>query len=197
MLAGADGMRSDRGMRERRGWFKVPGVQDGDRTLEEQITGLDEIAATCAKRSVLDIGCAEGLIAKWLHERGARHIDCIGMVEGQLEVGRKLCTGRPIRFHRADVRKAEQLAPLKLRRTYDAVLLLSIVHKMQRPDELLAWAAKRARMLVAIRLPGAVYKDRGEGENDIVQQMAALGWTLNATYPTSRDEWLGVFNPCI
>jgi SAM-dependent methyltransferase len=195
MLAGVEPVRSDRGLRERRGWFHVPGVQAGDRTLEEQVQGLDAVAHACAGRAVLDIGCAEGLIARWLCGHGAKSVDCIGIIQDELDAGAAFCAGFPVRFFRADLRRGEMLRGLKLRRAYDVVLLLSIVHKMRDPDALLGWAAKKARRAVAIRLPGREYNDRAHisQRHDIVAQMNAVGWSLHATYPTCREEWLGTF----
>ena len=191
MLAGSERAESSSGMKEHRGWFKVPGVQWGDRTLEEQVMGLDAVKG----RSVLDIGCAEGLISRWLCGRGAKHADCVGRIVDELEAGRRLCAGYPIHFHCADLRKMEQVRGLRLRRQYDVVLLLSIVHKMLDPLPLLEWAAGKARHTIAVRVPARTYTDRGNPpqSHDIEAQLAPFGWTVEANPETCRGEWLGIF----
>ena len=44
------------------GWFTTA-KRPGDRTLEQQLVGLDKVLAEVAGKTVLDAGCAEGLIS--------------------------------------------------------------------------------------------------------------------------------------
>ena len=46
----------------KQGWFSTKG-RLGDRTLKQQLMGLDPLFAECKGKTVLDVGCAEGLIS--------------------------------------------------------------------------------------------------------------------------------------
>lgn len=41
------------------GWFHTPG-RLGDRSLDQQLMGLDSLFERCFDKTVLDVGCAEG-----------------------------------------------------------------------------------------------------------------------------------------
>ena len=51
-------------------WFAQPGAP-GDRTFEQQMTGLGWLKDICQGRTILDFGCAEGLIGIEMLKHGA------------------------------------------------------------------------------------------------------------------------------
>ena len=118
----------------KKGWFKIAGVQDGDRTLEMQLTGLELLLENVAGKTVLDLGCAEGLISKHVIDRGAAQVDGLSIVESEIDMARKLTVGLPAQFHVVDLRawnKWLEANPRRLRPRYDVVLMLSVIHKMK------------------------------------------------------------------
>lgn len=133
----------------RRGWFIIPGVQHGDRTLQDQRLGLDKALAGCAGRDVLDLGCAEGLIALEFARAGAKSVLAIDSLAEHLEVAREVCRDYPcIAFEQADLN-----TPPPLPRRYDIVLALSVAHKMLEPKDFLLYAARASEALIVVRVP--------------------------------------------
>jgi 2-polyprenyl-3-methyl-5-hydroxy-6-metoxy-1,4-benzoquinol methylase len=58
-----------------KGWLSVPGIREhADRTLAEQMLGLDKAVAECKGKRVLDLGCAEGLIGLEFAKAGAVNV---------------------------------------------------------------------------------------------------------------------------
>lgn len=142
-----------------KGWFRITGVQNGDRTLESQLLGLETIADRFAGKTVLDFGCAEGLIGRHcIDQWGAAWVDGVTVVQYEIDCGRRMCAGRPQRFILGDLGSDEGRARLEpqIAQKYDIVLMLSILHKAKQPMRLLEWATRYARELVVIRLPAPV-----------------------------------------
>ena len=141
----------------RRGWFKLPGRQDGDRAVEDQLKGLRQAlfevrqaAIAGYPLSVLDLGCAEGAIALEFAKAGAKRVVGVDVVPGHVAVARDLCAGYPCEFHCADLNGATALLDAV---TYDVVLMLAIIHKLRRPSESLSWYSDFARDLLVFRMP--------------------------------------------
>jgi SAM-dependent methyltransferase len=137
----------------RSGWFKVDGLQDGDRTLADQLTGLEALAVR-GKR-VIDLGCAEGLISRWCVDQGAASVYGVEVVPEHVETARKLAGDiRPdrLRFFCGDLNKPETCA---LARPVDVVLALAILHKLREPENLLRQIVAIGPELVVVRTPGA------------------------------------------
>lgn len=177
----------------RRGWFKIGGVQDGDRTLELQLVGLEPALKAAAGKSVLDLGCAEGLISREFARRGAVPVLGVEIVAEHLEAARELCAGLPIEFQVADIGK------MKLPEDaggWDIVLMLAVLHKTREPERVLKMFAAATRELLVIRLPGGA-KDgryslperRGNSLVDVARVMAAAGFVLERTErgPETRE----------
>lgn len=139
------------------GWFEITGVQTGERTLSEQVVGLDLLLAEVPGARVLDVGCAEGLIGKWLLDHGAASVHGLEGHAPYIETGRTLF-GNAIRFDQADLNDVETWAKM-LADTYDIVLALNILQKLTDPARALRELAARADNLLALSLPNDIVCD--------------------------------------
>ncbi len=128
------------------GWFHTRD-RLGDRSIEQQMMGLDLLVESCKGKSVLDIGCAEGLISIKLAQTGAIAVHGIEIIKDHVEVGNVLRKKLPVTFEVAD---ANTWTP---RRDYDIVIALALLHKLQNPTAACARFAARAREMVVLRLP--------------------------------------------
>lgn len=178
-----------------KGWFEIDGRQRGDRTLAEQMLGLEPLLGEVAGRSVLDLGCAEGLIALELLKAGATRAHGAEAVPSRVAAACDLCAGRPAVFFVAELETFAASPPDWLLPAYDVVLLLSIAHKFQDPEAFIRAAARRAAELVPIRLPAPVVVDPRSGHRPVAvpEVMASEGFTLWHEAPGPRREWVGLF----
>jgi SAM-dependent methyltransferase len=182
-------------MGKRKGWFRIEGVQDGDRTLEEQLRGLEVI--DFRGQGVLDLGCAEGLIAHYALLNGAEFVDGAEIIEAHVKEARRQCAqfGARARFLHMDLARfdAEQF-----RSRYDVVLLLAILHKLRRPLDLLRQLASLSVGLYVVRLPAqgaGVISDERSGcvAYDVPAWFEGAGFDLERTSAGTFDEWVGYF----
>jgi SAM-dependent methyltransferase len=132
----------------RKGWLIIPGVQDGDRTLEEQTMALRPAIAECAGKTILDLGCAEGLIGREFAKAGALKVTGIDGSAGHLSVAAEQCRKwKNMEFKWVDLnRDAKQLVF-----SADIVLCLGIAHKLHEPGDCVRLAADSSNDLVLIR----------------------------------------------
>lgn len=140
---------------EPKGWFQVPGIRPrGDRTLEEQMLGLETALAETGGKTVLDLGCAEGLIGREFARAGAADVLGIELLESHLEIARQACADfSQMRFLCVHLGGwiEEHPEPEK----FDIVLVLGIIHKLIDPEVPLRWAARSCRDLLLFRGPGS------------------------------------------
>jgi Methyltransferase domain len=149
-----------------RGWYKIPGWRDGDRTLEQQVWGLTPLVPQAVDpdtgpvagsgdgllvgKSTLELGAAEGLMSKWFVDVcGATSVHGVEIIEGHVELGRKWCKKRPIKL---TVANCDTWRP---KQAYDVVVALALLHKLQDPLGCLAAVAEAAKEMVVVRLPSA------------------------------------------
>jgi protein-L-isoaspartate O-methyltransferase len=129
-----------------KGWFVTDG-RPGDRTLGQQLVGLDMLFSACKGRTVLDVGCAEGLISIELAKRGALAVHGVEIVKEHVEVGNKLRGGLPVTLEVGDANT------WKPRRAYDYVVMLALLQKVRDPSAVCARMVEAARIGVVLRLP--------------------------------------------
>jgi len=127
------------------GWFVLPD-RPGDRTLEQQLEGLSPLLAEVDGKSVLDVGCAEGLISHECARRGAILVHGIEFVGSAVAKARELTGDLPCDFFHDDANIYEP----KLR--YDIVLLLAVLHKLVNPTEACIRLASAAKELCVVRM---------------------------------------------
>lgn len=170
-----------------RGWFAIPGVQAGDRTLDEQLLGLESMLSECNGRSVLDLGCAEGMIARHCLIRGAVRV---AAVDNNLDFLRRAQVVVPCaRTRYADLNSG---LPAELAERYDIVLALAILHKLRDPEAALRLYAPLAGTLLVIRLPqgssGVLRHKHGNAHVDSLRLMPELGFDLERDESGPRGE---------
>lgn len=141
--------------RQGKGWFSVPGIRArGDRTLEEQLIGLERALSYVAadKCSVLDLGCAEGLISLAFARRGASRVVGIELLEGHVEVARKVCR----KFPQIELIHANLATMARKNQTperFGVVLALGVAHKLHDPSVALRFAARSSASMLVFRGP--------------------------------------------
>lgn len=174
----------------KKGWFKTH-EHDGDRTIEQQLEGLGDLLAAVPGKTVLDVGCAEGLIDVKLAEAGATSVHGIDIVAKHIEFARR----HAVPATKYDVGDA-MLYPAKAD-SVDIVLLLALLHKLRDPVAVAKKFASAAREMVVLRMPpaGAVITDVRSGGKplDIGAALVEAGWVLRNEVRGSFDEWIGYY----
>ena len=130
----------------RKGWLKIDGVQDGDRTLAEQVEALLPAIAECDGKTILDLGSCEGLISREFIRAGAKSAIGIESVADHVKVALVECAGLPMTFINADIQTIA-----KRRFPCDIALCLGIAHKVRFPELVIRMAAESAREMVLMR----------------------------------------------
>lgn len=174
-----------------KGWFITDG-RLGDRTLKQQLVGLDELFQACPGKTVLDVGCAEGLISIELAKRGAVAVHGVEIVSEHVEVGNKLRGGLPVTLEVGD---ANTWAP---KRDYDIVIMLALLQKVRDPSSVCARFAAAARDGVVLRLPPkhapVVIDERSSNKpHDVDAAMRACGFAPKLILAGTFDEWIGYY----
>lgn len=174
-----------------KGWFKVAG-RDGDRTLEQQLTGLEPLFAECAGKMILDVGCAEGLISMELAREGALHVRGVEIVPGHVAVANRLKGNLRCDFKTAD---ANTWVPIG---QYDIVIALALLHKLRDPTLACIRFARACQSLMVIRLPPEhapfiVDERSGFKKHDIDRTMKVCGFELETVTCGHLREWVGFY----
>lgn len=202
-----------------RGWFNIPLVQKGKVNLERQMRGLDLIREACAGATVLDLGCAEGLISIKMAKAGARLIHGVELEAERLAVAENLFQeqfpGVERQFIAWDLIKFDELlldvtpdtAPGKpsLLTRYDVVLCLAIAQKLSNPARFLRLASALCTDIMAVRLPYPVIDDPRSfnipvdvtrmlsTEFKLIQETEGYPSDPTQPYKPGDEAWLGIF----
>lgn len=177
----------------RNGWFEIPGVQHGDRTLAEQMMGLEEALGEAPGKTVCDLGCAEGLIAIEFAKAGAADVyGCDYNIE-LLEAGLDELdqhAGLPVSFEFKDIAEAIEQG---WKPQFDIVLALAILHKLPDPAAGVKLCAEMARDLIVIRLPirssGRICgKHHRHMQCDVREILKGCGFYMARKVPGPRGE---------
>jgi len=189
-----------------RGWFHRPGIQAGDRTLEEQMQGLEPLMAEIRsgvprgaewsgprKPTVLDLGCAEGLISQKCIEAGAASVIGLDVLQRHIDNAQSLgLDPHRARFAVGDMNKPPD-EDEKACCWADIVLMLAVLHKLRDPEKSLREWAQFAGSLLVIRLPlgsdGVVaWKHGSNFKVDTRQVLPELGFVLERDEAGPRGE---------
>lgn len=166
----------------------------GDRTFEQQMTGLDWLAEACRGKIILDFGCAEGLISIHLLKHGALGVVGLELLPERVAKANKAARGLNARYHVGD---ANEMTPLPV--IYDVTLALAILHKLRDPSTVARRLARATRELIVLRLPpatGSTIVDRRSGNvpHDIDAVLREEGFVQErAGNDGPLGEWIGTY----
>lgn len=176
-----------------RGWFEIPELnRPGDRTIREQLLGLEPALAETRGKSVLDLGTAEGCIAREFALAGASEVVGVDSLESHLEIARKLCKDLPtVRFVRSHLQ--DYMPAHEPPEQFDVVLILGIIHKIEDPGWPLGFACRSARDLILFRGParagnGIVTSKHGKQSVHVPTVMYRYGFRLEKRIAGARNE---------
>lgn len=181
------------GTDESKGWMGVPGIRErADRTLAEQMMGLDAALKLVSGKTVLDLGAAECLIGREFALAGAVDVLCIESLATHLAVARRACADcSQMRFEQAYLQ--DYIVAHEPPEVYDIVLCLGIIHKMENPAELLGWAARSAKDFLLFRAPanawnGVVTAKHSKVKCHVPTVMELFGFNLERHVAGARGE---------
>lgn len=176
----------------RKGWFKIDGVQTGDRDLLDQMKGLRPALREAAGATVLDLGCAEGLIAREFVRAGAAAVHGVEIVPDAVNEARRQCNGLPVFITEADLNK------YRIKVGADIVLMLAILHKLRDPAARAHEFGCLAQRLAVVRLPPkdapyVIDERSGNKPHDIRGALERAGLILVDVRRGHFNEWTGYF----
>lgn len=175
-------------------WFKL-GKDDnsGHRSLEEQMLGLKQALNLAKGKTVLDLGCAEGLISREFAKAGASLVLGIEVIKEFVDKAVELCRGYSnVSFMVANL---DDKIKSPVINKYDIVLALAIIHKSNNPIEYLQFSIDSCddKGLLVIRYPvnasnGVLKSKHTNVTCDVAGTLAAAGFIVIAKYVGPREE---------
>lgn len=178
---------------KRHGWFAIPGYQTGDRTLDEQIAGCEDGLAAARGKTIIDLGCAEGLISRRFLEAGACSLVGLDHSEEKIKTARMICKD----FQNAMFLPTDLMSWFKshgkFQYQYDIVLALSIITKFPDPAVILRYAADSCADLLLLRTSakpcdGWYYAKHGGKACNVIDVLTERGFTAIKQVPGTHDE---------
>jgi ubiquinone/menaquinone biosynthesis C-methylase UbiE len=162
-----------------KGWFSTPG-RPGDRTISDQMKGLGRLLHQLDGKTILDVGCAEGMVSIALGSCGAKLVHGVEIVDDHVRVGRKMAQAEEVDNVVLETGDANTWVPPH---EYDIVIMLAILHKLKNPSAACERFARAAKELVVLRMPPApapmVVDDRsGRVIFDIPKVLRECGFEL-------------------
>ncbi|WP_245479707.1 class I SAM-dependent methyltransferase [Hansschlegelia zhihuaiae] len=157
--------------------------------IDTRLDGLSGVLDACAGRSVLDLGAAEGVVARALCEKGAASVEGFELDPARVGRARRVCAGYDgARFACLDLGDlaAVDRAFAATPQSFDVVLHLGLHHHLPARTRmgLLERAAAKARKVLAFRTSRKLYEADG-----VVARLAELGFRLeNETADTHGAE---------
>lgn len=169
-----------------------------DRTLAQQMMGLDRLFAEVEGRTVLDVGCAEGLLSIECVKAGAHSVYGVEIrVDAERDAWRNARRQLPTSDQYRACFEVEDANDYQHYEKTDIVLLLAVLHKLRNPTAACARFAADARELVVIRMPPehapTIVDDRSGGEpHHIDVTMSKAGFVLeHSSNDGPFGEWVG------
>lgn len=154
----------------------------GKWTLEFRLEGASPLLALAPGARILDIGCAEGLIARHILSAGAQMVHGFDLDRGRIDAAGVICADMPATF------RAESITPWAgflqrqggfLLPQYDIVLYLG-VHQHLDPKlrgDVIEGLIERTGSAIAIRMPDNLFDDE-----HIAERLIAAGFRLLPTH---------------
>jgi trans-aconitate methyltransferase len=182
-------------------WFSEPG-KPGFRSMALQKQGLEPLwTGALAGASVLDVGCAEGLISLKCLRGGAATVHGIDNRAGAIKAAAKAAADAKVAKRCLfEVKDASTYAPA---RTYDVVLLLAVLHKLRDPSVAFQRFLRAADETCVVRLPRTDWPVLMDARSENVAHNLALvaeregfelaGETDGPRVDDQPHEWVGYF----
>ena len=159
-------------------------------------------------KTLLDIGCAEGLISILCVERGATLVHGVEVRERAVEVARSLVgfngMSDRVKFFYGNLQYPEEaLGQPGLLPKYDIVLANAVFHKVRKSAELMQKALNMCNETIVIRLPKREVRVKLWKTTDLVDFAARSGFQMEweacgypqgePPYSMEGEAWMGVF----
>jgi SAM-dependent methyltransferase len=161
------------------------------RTLMQQWVCLEPLLEMAKGCTVLDIGCAEGLISFELMKAGAILVHGVDILESRIESAREKFVGYEAKFWVLDVAEIDKIDLLP---KYDMVLLLAILHKIASPETLLNFAIERSNRYIVVRAEPIFHDRRSDNRPIKVREtLINAGFAQVHDCIGTFDEWVGIF----
>lgn len=157
--------------------------------LDIRLSGLGPLIEACAGKNVLDLGAAEGLIARRFLDQGAALVHGYDIVPARVAAARRICQHfSNANFWEGDLsdwddfrrKEGEHLLP-----RYDIVLYLGLHHHLpsDRRMSILLGAASMSNDILTLRTPDVCYREDG-----VAERLRAEGWCLSEEHTTGLRE---------
>lgn len=162
--------------------------------LADRYKDLEPVFGSCRDATVIDFGCAEGVIARRCLEHGARTVHGLEIDESRVQTAAGLChawQASSFFFHANldEWRDIHERAQQVLLPQYDIVLYLGIQHHLSQPERIatLQDAIDMAGRLFAIRTTDTVY-----AEDDIDRRLRESGFTMQELDQQAQRDGFGM-----
>ena len=131
--------------------------------LAQRLSGLEPLLKDCKGRSVLDLGCAEGAVARAFLDAGAGPVHGFDIDAARTDAAERLCDDPRAQFCAGNLSDWPAFVAVHYRTLlpiYDIVLYLGLHQHLKAPERLatLTGAAERAKAWFAVRTPEHVMR---------------------------------------